>query len=94
MKNITIKELNKLLIEHYEDTIPITYPFGGDFITQKGNILRCSFDPSIYLVSEFIVRSAGTNRWKLINCPTYEEFKVFLRSINPIMNIVTNYNLK
>lgn len=91
MRTITIKELNKLLIENYDSKDQFIYQFAGHYITQCGNIIYCDFNPKIFLISEFTIRKLGTYSYKLINKPTDQEFRIFLRSINPLMNLVINY---
>lgn len=94
MKNISIKELNLLVLKNFESKIPIVYPIGGNFITQRGRILYCDFDPSPYMISEFLIKKLTCNKWKLLNKPTKEEYSRFLKNINPLINLVINYNLQ
>lgn len=94
MKNISIKELNLLLLQNYSSSTPVVYPFGGDYITQRGKIIYCDFDPSPYLISEFLVKRLDSIKWKLLNKPTKEEYSSFLKSVNPLMNIIINFNLQ
>lgn len=91
MKTITIKELNKLIIDNFDSVESVVYQFAGRFITQCSDVLFCDFNPKIYLISEFTIRKIDTTSWKLINKPTPQELSTFLRSINPLMNLVTNF---
>lgn len=92
-KELTIFELNKLLIDNISNENTMLYKFMGKYISQNGVHIYTDLNPTIYLAPEFLLKKVNSVHYKIRSIPSKDEINSFINRMNNFVKYVINYGI-